>query len=78
MIHHYAAWTGEAWAVAYHSATLGAVAVADGFPTQQAATSEADRLNFESAARTAHAVRTKPHHYGQRRSVRYFEPDAFA
>lgn len=78
MIHHFAAWTGEAWAVAYESPSLGAVAVADGYATQHAAASEAARLNYESAARMAMAVRTKPHHYGQRRSVRYFEPDAFA
>lgn len=78
MIHHFAAWTGQAWAVAYHSPSLGAVAVADGYPTQESATSEAARLNFESAACTAHAVRTKTHHYGQRRTVRYFEPDVFA
>lgn len=78
MLHHFSAWTGETWAVAYQSPSLGAVVLSDGYPTQYAADSEAARLNFESLARTYREARTKTHHYGQRRSVRYFEPDAYA
>lgn len=74
MLHHFAAFTGKSWAVAYHSPTLGRVALNDGY-TEQGANSEAARLNAESAARHH---RPAPARQGVRRSVRYFEPDQFA
>jgi hypothetical protein len=74
MIFHFPAWTGDAWGVAYHSPTLGAVVLIDGM-TQERATSEAARLNglalMREEMQRQDLMRT-------RRAVRYFEPDQYA
>lgn len=71
MIHHFAAWTGQSYCVAYHSPALDApVALMDGMSEERAAAMAA-KLNFESMAQAAMAARTPP--TPARRSVRYFQ-----
>lgn len=67
--------------MAYHSHTIGGPVVVCECNSEATAASMAARLNAESAARAAlAAIQTKANraHYGQRRSVRYFEPDQYA
>lgn len=75
MIQFVATWTGEAFAVVRLGPT-GATIVQEG-SSAEAMQREADKLNAAEQAREAAPVR-RPAYYGQRRSVRYFEPDAFA
>lgn len=80
MLHHFATWTDTGPCVAYHSPLGGAVVVCE-CVSEEAAALMAARMNMESAGRAAlEAIqaRARRAHYGQRRSVRYFEPDQFA
>lgn len=54
----------------------GATAVLE-CPSLEVAAREAEKLNRQEQARQAAPV-LHTAHYGQRRSVRYFEPDAYA
>ncbi|MFZ3219668.1 MAG: hypothetical protein WA174_06515 [Rhodoferax sp.] len=79
MLHHFATnheTVGPC--VAYYHAGLGVCMLVCECTTEQQANSEAARLNYEAQARAAMAARTRTHHYGMRRTVRYFEPDEFA
>lgn len=81
MLHHFATWTDAGPCVAYHSHTIGGPVVVCECITEAAAASMAARLNAESAAQShleAIKARARHAHYGQRRGVRYFEPDTFA
>jgi hypothetical protein len=74
MLHHFATHNATGPAVAYFSPTLERVILVCECTTEQQANSEAARLNAEQAARLYRPAA----HYGQRRSVRHFEPDQFA
>lgn len=81
MLHHFATWSESGPCVAYHSHTIGAPVVVCECISEATAASMAARLNAESAARLhLEAIKTRAQraHYGQRRSIRYFEPDQFA
>lgn len=75
MIQYVPAWDGSGHVVARLGPT-GATVECE-CETFDAASREAQRLNRLEQARQAAPV-IRPAHYGERRSVRYFEPDAFA
>lgn len=75
MIQYVPAWDGRGHVVARMGPT-GSTVVLE-CPTFFSAEREAEKLNQQEQARQAAPV-IRPAYYGQRRSVRYFEPDAYA
>lgn len=75
VIHYVPAWDGRGHVVARMGPT-GSTVVLE-CPTFFSAEREAEKLNQQEQARQAAPV-IRPAYYGQRRSVRYFEPDAYA
>lgn len=69
------------FAVAYQHRSLGLVAQSDHL-TRESAEAEAQGMNARAAADMARATSTRAmqrrHAFTERRSVRWFEPDAYA